>query len=234
MAFINKSALATGSTTALPVYASAVRDNLLLSFVGANETAPAQSTLSGTSAATTGWSLVIGHSATNNRCEIWQKIALGSDTMPTWNGGTTLMSCAVAEFSQTTLLDQTGSGAVTTTPGAVSASAKDGGVGRLIVAMLIQRDLNTANSQVSAMVDTYGGSGTANVIADNVTTSQNQHVHSSYCVNATTGSAADSISIAFTVANATGGVLIASFAIPPIPVLLGERSFQATKRAAFF
>ena len=214
MAYIGQSALATSSTTVAPTYtALGLAGGLMLAFVTANETTPATSTLTGTAAQTGGWSLVTSHSASNNQAEIWQKYVTAADiaggNMPTWNGGTTVFTAGIAEFSVTTFLDRTGAGAVSTTPGVATASAVDRGTGRLIVSLIVQRDLNTSNT--GAFTDTYGGSGSANVLFDNATVNQNSHCHSSYCLNATTGTAADTNSVAFTMANTNGGILIASF-----------------------
>jgi hypothetical protein len=101
--FIGKSPLdASTSGGALPVYAGALIGNLLTAFVTTSDATPAQTTLSGTSAATNGWTCRVPATGTNCETEIWDKIAVGSDVMPTWNTATgTRISVQIAEFGVT-------------------------------------------------------------------------------------------------------------------------------------
>lgn len=209
MAFVGKSAITgPGTTTATPVYASAVAGNLLTAFVVSHCTTP--STLSG---ATTGWALVKGvYTANVNVCEIWAKTAVGSDTMPTWNfSGATESSVTVAEFSGTTVLDQIGSGNATTSPVTATATGTDGGSGRLIVVCAMSRDGANAVTMTHNVNSLGVGTG-INIIGDNTATGTiSTHQHSIYCTTATTGSSADTDVVTSTGAMVHFDVAIASF-----------------------
>jgi hypothetical protein len=211
MAFIGKSPLTgPGTTTATPVYASATAGNLLSAMVVSHCTTP--STLSG---ATTGWTLRKGvYTASVNVCEIWEKIAVGSDTMPTWNFAAGVESAViVAEFSSTVTIDQSGSGNGTSSPVTATNSGTDGGTGRLIVVCAMIRPSTVTTTTATHNVNSLGVGTGINIIGDNTATAGIEtHQHSIYVTTATTGSVADNDVVTATGTLAHFDVAIASYA----------------------
>jgi hypothetical protein len=212
MAFVGASALATGSTTVTPVYASAVKGNLLTAFVTSHSTSG--STLSGSTA---GWVQREAVVASTDIAEIWDKIATGNDTMPTWNFTGSVSAVIVAEFSQNTVFDRGGTQTGTTSPITVTASGTDGGSGRLIVAV---RGIRTSASTTNTWTDNVNslGVGTGiNVLGDNGATSQASHHRSLYVTIASTGNSADNDVATWSSSTAHAALAIASYAVPTVP-----------------
>lgn len=192
MAFVAKSALATGTTTLLPTYASATAGNLLVACVTADMATPKPFTITGTGAATGGWfQIPPGVLAVNVQAEIWWKVALGSDTMPTWNMAGTLAECIVSEFSSTVFLDQNGVTNGTTGPSTVTQRSKDGGTGRLMVCCGKYRASVATTSTFTDNICAQGVGTGVSVLGDNGATSAVAWHHSCYSTSATTGTSAD-------------------------------------------
>lgn len=163
------------------------------------------------------------------------KIAVGSDTMPTWNGATALMACDVAEFSGTVTLDQHGNALGTASPITVTASGTDTGTSRLVVAVRCFRAASAFTSTTNTDNFNSLGVGTGvNVINDDGATSQINHHRSTYCATATTGASADNDVMVWSGTSAHAGCVIASFYAPGIPILLASSLIarQARPRAA--
>lgn len=209
MAFVGKSALATGNTTVTPVYAGAVAGNLLTAFVTANQTTATAFTLSG---ATTGWSAVVQEGDLTVEAEIWQKIAVGSDTMPTWQGGTSLMECEISEFSTTVTLDQSGGASGTLSPETVTAAGIDGGTGRLIIGVRKMRAAAATTTTTTDNVNSLGVGTGINILGSNISTSQNSWHFSFYVTTAVTGSVADNDVATWSATTVRSALAIASFA----------------------
>jgi len=207
VAYVNKSALVQGSTTVQPTYSSATAGNLLVAFVCANVSSAASFTLSG---ATAGWtrrqSAVAGPGAAGLVAEIWDKQATGSDAMPTWNGGTTLMSCEVAEFSGTVIYDKGGAATGTVSPVTYSCSSTDVGLAELIVFINSEREASTAHTAAfTNNVNSLGSGspGTGVTVLGTYLNSAVNHVQSAYVTTATTGTSADNNVQSYTVSTGT-------------------------------
>lgn len=209
MAFVGKSALASGSVTVTPTYASATAGNVLVAFVTAQLSLAANMTLSG---ATTGWTARAQVGNVNTQVEIWDKIAVGSDTMPTWNSiaGSTVV-CQVAEFSSTVTFDQTGTNTALTSPLTVTASGTDASVSDLIVAVVQERAAGAGTEVFTHNVNSLGVGTGINILGDNSGTSQISHHHSIYVTTATTGGSADNDVITWSVTSGHAAAAIASY-----------------------
>lgn len=208
---------AVGVASVTPSYtpAGGATGHLLSALVTSHCTTP--STLTGTSAATTGWSLRQGvYPGSVEVSEIWEKIALGSDVMPTWNFASGTASCVtIAEFSGTTLDDQTGTGTGTTGPTTGTNSGVDGGTGRLVVFCNAYRQGTGGAITVTDNVNGQGAGVGVTVLGDTTGLTQASHQSSGYSLSASTGSGfgADTEATAITAGNAAQhiGVAIASY-----------------------
>lgn len=237
MAFVGASPLATGSATSItPVYSTATAGNVLICCVTSQMTTPASFTLTGS---TTGWTQRQHVGATNVECEIWDKIAVGSDTMPTWNaaGGNSEWGCIVAEFSVTVTYDQGGTQTGSTSPATVTASVADTTSSDLIVAVRMLRGGSAGlNSTSTDNVNSLGVGTGINVLGDDGGTSQTGHHHSLYVTTATTGGSADNDVATWTFTSTHAALCIGSWqaaavtAYPLVPFV----KLQAVKRAGFF
>jgi len=215
MAFVAKSALATGGASVTPVYTTATAGNVLVALVSANSSKAGTCVLSGS---TTGWtkraSAIANPGAAGEIAEIWDKIAVGSDVMPTWTppATATLSACIVAEFSSTTVFDQGGTQIGTVTPLTATATAIDGGTGRLIVALVAERN-TAATTTFTDNVNSLGVGTGINILGNNSTVSQANHHHSIYVTTATTGTVADKEVATWSVVSTRAAVAIASYKV---------------------
>lgn len=230
MAFVGKSPLATGTTSITPVYASATSGNLLVAILSGERGTAAQFTATANG---TGWTQAVQENSTGGsptgsaQTEIWYKLAVGSDTMPTWayvGGSGAYMRCQVAEFSLTTVLDKTGVVAGSTTPVTVTAGGTDTTTSDLVVVGLtIYRASANAGTAFTHNVNGAGAGVGINTLAAE-TASQGTHHNSIYAMP-TTGTSADSDAISWTtlVGGATSAVL-ASFSVAGTPTITGTAS----------
>jgi hypothetical protein len=212
--FVGESALATGTTTVTPVYASAVAPNLLVATVTAQMTTPGSFTLTG---ATTGWVQGPNIGATNIQTEIWYKVAVGSDVMPTWNmAAGTEAACTISEYSfaaaTSHVLDKSGTATGTTTPVTVTAGGTDTTATDLIVCV---RKVRASGAGLNATsTDNVNGAGVGtniNVLNDDGGTSQSSHHHDLYVTAAATGGSADTDVATWTQVTTHAALAIASF-----------------------
>lgn len=189
MAFVQKSALATGTTTVTPVLTGTVAGNILWAFVSGNQA----SALGSFTCSDGAWSQVVATATATTivRSEIWSKIAVGSDTMPQWGNNSTLMDCSVVEWSGQTTLDKTGTDTGVLSPETVTASGTDGGPGRVIIVLAAERQTAAATETFTWNVNSLGVGTGINTINNSGATSQAKHSNSIYVTTATTGSSAD-------------------------------------------
>jgi hypothetical protein len=180
-----------GTTTNTPTYTGARAGSMLYIAVTANMATPAAFTITGN---TTGWSasIQVTNAASTLEVELWSKVATGNDGMPTFNATAgTVMYAEVAEVANlsSNAIDQTGSAIGTASPLTATAGGTDGGTGRIVVAVVGQRQVGSATSSNS---DSFNlGTGTVTVLGDNGSLSQSHHSHSCVCIGSTTGSVAD-------------------------------------------
>lgn len=224
MPLLGFSALQQGTTTVTPVYTGSGAGipiqpgSLLVAMVDANMATPAPFTLTGSTA---GWTqrVISDVLAAVLEVEIWDKIAVGGDTMPTWNATTgTVMTCEVAEVSLTTIFDQSGTGVGVASPFTVTASGVDAGTGR--VTFCIVRESQVGSSAVT-FTDNVNGQGVGvgvTLLGDNSASSLSGHHHSLVALASPTGVSADNDVVTCTAGNHFAGC-IASYYRGPIPSL---------------
>lgn len=189
MAFVQKSALATGTTTVTPVLTGTVAGNILWAFVTGNQA----SALGSFTCSDGAWSQIAAAATATTivRAEIWSKIAVGSDTMPQWGNNSTLMDCSVVEWSGQTTLDKTGTDTGVLSPETVTAAGTDGGTGRVIIVLAAERQTAAATETFTWNVNSLGVGTGINTINNSGASSQAKHSNSIYVTTATTGSSAD-------------------------------------------
>lgn len=216
MALVGQSALATGSTTITPVYAGATAGNLLIAFLSGNQA----SALGPYTCSDGSWTAIAQEPSLTPFCrsEMWTKIAVGSDTMPTWSNNSTLFECGVIEWSLQTTLDQTGVKTGALSPETVTASGVDGGTGRVIFAMVSERQAAAATETFTWNVNSLGV-GTGINTAYNTGTSAAKHINVVYVTTATTGSSADNGVATWNNVSTESALAIASFyQLPLVPL----------------
>lgn len=223
MAFVGSSALAGGgaaTTTIQPTYTAVAVGNLLVAYVTGNQNAVGAFTVSGS---TTGWANITsaaGGATTSSRAELWWKIATAADlsagNMPTWGTATGVMAVTIAEFSNTTFLDQSGNSGAggTVSPVTATAGGADKGTANLIVGVSTERQAAGTTGSFTDLVN--GGSSGITVVTDNSGTSLVGHHHSIYAFVAT-GASADTYQSSWSFTSTHAGVCVASFfGIPPV------------------
>lgn len=227
MPLLGQSALAQGTTAVTPVYTGAgggaaiQPGSLLLAFVDANMAIPAAFTLSGS---TGGWTqrVIRSVAADTLEVELWDKIAVGGDIMPTFNGTAgTIINCVIAEVSLTTIPEafaQSASGTVS--PFTTTNSGTDTGTGRMIAVAQRERQIGAVTVVFTDNVNAQGVGVGVLVIGDNSGLSQAGHTHSIICTIAPTGVTPDSEVLTCTAGNHFASAM-QSYYRGPIPVLKG-------------
>lgn len=244
MAFVDAGTLVTGTTTVQPgAPASIVAGNLLVACMTGHCTT--QFTLSGS---TTGWQL--GPSASPGaveQSEIWIKTAVGSDTMPTWNGASaSQMAGIVSQWNVTTAWDNQDADTGTTSPLSVTMF---GGIPPQYDrtpgdAIIVCRAVRASTAcTITAETDNVNGLGVGtgiNVLGTTASTSQASHHRSIYVTTAVTGQGVlDSVVSTWTLSTGTSGnagLCILSLYNPLLVGLLPDLPipFQARRRASIW
>lgn len=195
--------------------------SILLAFVDANMATPTPFTISG---ATTGWTQrAISDVATvTMEVELWDKIATGGDTMPTFNATAgTVITCVIAEVSLTVIPEGFGTSAFGTgSPLTTTNSGTDTGPGRMIAVGQRERQIGSTTVTFTDNVNGQGVGVNVLVIGDNSGSSLSGHTHSIICTAAPTGVTPDSEVLTCTAGNHFASVM-QSYYQGPLPPLKG-------------